>query len=103
MSSRGEEGRELSGVSLISSLLFLVAQSCPTLCNPMDCNLPAPLSVGFPSQEYWSGLSFPSPGDLPSPGIEPEPPAWQADSLLLSHQGSLLYKRTSPFLTALSW
>ena len=31
----------------------------------------APLSVGFPSQEYWSGLPFPTPGDLPDPGIEP--------------------------------
>ena len=30
-----------------------------------------PLSMGFPRQEYWSGLSFPSPGDLPDPGIEP--------------------------------
>ena len=35
----------------------------------------APLSVGFPRQEYWSGLPFPSPGDLPNPGIEPRSPA----------------------------
>ena len=35
----------------------------------------APLSVGFPRQERWSGLPFPSPGDLPDPGIEPEAPA----------------------------
>ena len=35
----------------------------------------APLSVGFPRQEYWSGLPFSSPGDLPDPGIEPEVPA----------------------------
>ena len=41
----------------------------------------APLSVGFPRQECWSGLPFPSPGDLPDPGIEPRPPALQADSL----------------------
>ena len=52
----------------------LVAQSCPTLCNPMDCVHPhatrqAPLSMGFPRQEYRSGLPFPSPGDLPV--IEP--------------------------------
>ena len=39
-------------------------------------------------QEYWSRLSLPPPGDLPDPGIEPESPALQADSLLLSHQGS---------------
>ena len=35
----------------------------------------APLSMGFSGQEYWSGLPFPSPGDLPDPGIEPTPPA----------------------------
>ena len=39
-------------------------------------------SMGFSRQDYWSGLSFPSPGDLPDPGIEPASPALQADSLL---------------------
>ena len=37
--------------------------------------------MGFPRQEYWSGLPFPSPGELPGPGIEPGSPALQADSL----------------------
>ena len=46
------------------------------------------LSVGFPRQEYWSGLPFPSPGDLPNLGIKPVTQHWQADSLPLSHQGS---------------
>ena len=41
----------------------------------------APLSLGFSREEYWSGLLFPSPGDLPDPGIEPASPAFQADSL----------------------
>ena len=41
----------------------------------------APLSMGFSRQEYWSGLPFPSPGDLPDPGIKPRPPALQADAL----------------------
>ena len=41
----------------------------------------APLSMGFSRQEYWSGLLFPSPGDLPDPGIEPGSPALQADAL----------------------
>ena len=41
----------------------------------------APLSMGFSRQEYWSGLPFPSPGDLPYPAIEPRSPALQADSL----------------------
>ena len=46
----------------------------------------APLSKKFSRQEYWSGLPFPSPGDLPDPGIKPVSPALQADSLPLSHQ-----------------
>ena len=41
----------------------------------------APLSMEFFRQEYWNGLPFPSPGDLPDPGIEPGSPALQADSL----------------------
>ena len=40
-----------------------------------------PLSMGFSRQEYWNGLPFPSPGDLPNPGIEPGSPALQADAL----------------------
>ena len=58
------------------------AQSCPTLRNPMDIVYQAPLSIGFSRQAYWSGLPFPSPGDLPNPGIESRSPASQADSLL---------------------
>ena len=41
----------------------------------------APLSMEFLRQEYWSGLPFPSPGDLPDPGVKPGFPALQADSL----------------------
>ena len=46
-------------------------QSYPTLCDHMDCSLQIPLSVGFSIQEYWTGLPFPSTGDLPDPGIQP--------------------------------
>ena len=63
-----------------------------TLCNP----------VGFSRQEYWSELLFPSPGDLPNPGIEPTSPvfpALQADSLPLSHQGSSISLVTLSCLT----
>ena len=70
-----------------------VAQSCPTLCDPIDYSLPGSSVLGFSRQEYWSGLLFPPPGDLPDPGIEPTPPialALQAYSLLMSHQGSPL-------------
>ena len=48
----------------------------------MDCSLPSSLSMGFSRQEYCSGLPFPSPGDLPDPGIKLQSPALQADSLL---------------------
>ena len=65
-----------------------VIRSCLTLYNPMDCTLQASPSMGFSRQEYWSGLSFPSPGHLPDPGTKPESPALQADSLPLNHQGS---------------
>ena len=47
-----------------------------------------PLSTGFSRPEYWSGLPFPSPGDLPDLGIEPRSPALQADSLPSELQGS---------------
>ena len=54
----------------------LVAKSCLTLCNPMDgSSHQAPLPMGFSRQEYWSGLPFPSPGDIPNLGIEPTSPA----------------------------
>ena len=53
----------------------LVAKSCPTFATPWTIALQVPLSVGFSRQEYWSGLAFPSPGDLPDPGIEPVSPA----------------------------
>ena len=57
-------------------------------CNPMDCMYVAhqvPLSMGFSRQDYWSGLPFPSPGDLPNPGTKPGFSALQADSLQLSY------------------
>ena len=46
--------------------------------TPWTVACQAPLSMGFPRQEYWSGLPFPSPGDLPSPGIEPTSPVFPA-------------------------
>ena len=49
--------------------------------------LQAPLSMEFSRQEYWSGLPFPSPGDLPDPGIKPRSPALQVDCLLSEPPG----------------
>ena len=69
--------------------------SCIRLfATPWTIARQAPLSMEFPGREYWSGLSCAPPGDLPNPGIEsssPVSPALQADSLLLSHQGSILF------------
>ena len=60
-------------------LLVLVTQSCPTV-TPLTVAHQAPLSMGFSRQEYYSGLPFHSPGDLPHPEIKPGSPAPQADS-----------------------
>ena len=49
--------------------------------TPWTVAYQAPLSMGFSRQEYWSGLPFPSPGDLPNTGIKPRSPALQADAL----------------------
>ena len=71
----------------------LVAQACPTLFKPMDNN-PAGSSVHtIPQARYWSGLLFPSPGDLPRPGIEPKSPCCRHTLYHLSHQGSLSMKQ----------
>ena len=64
-----------------------VAQSCPTLCDPMDSSLPGSRSMGFSRQEYRIGLPFPSPGDLPNPGIEHGPPELQTDALPSEMEG----------------
>ena len=82
--------RQLLCVSLIARVC---AQSAQLSVTPRTVGHQAPLSMGFPRQEYWSGLPFPPPGDLPDPGIEPESPAFSAlpeDSLPLSQWGSLL-------------
>ena len=56
--------------------------------TPWTVACQAPLSKGFSRQEYWTGLSFPSPEDLSDPEIGPGPPALQAESYLLSYEGS---------------
>ena len=75
----------LISVTIIKTLVKVkVTQSCLTLFYPMDCNLPVSSVLGILQDmtEYWSGLPFTSPGDLPNPGMEPRSPALQADSLL---------------------
>ena len=74
----------------------LVAQSCLTLAISWTVTHQAPLSMGFSRQEYWSGVPFPPPWDLPDPAIKPISPALQAVFYPLSHQGSpFLYRLIS--------
>ena len=72
---------------------YVRAQSCAT-ATPWTVAPQAPLSMGFPRQEYWSGLPFPPPGDLPNPGIKLRSVLcllhWQPDFLLFSQQGYYL-------------
>ena len=62
-----KKGKSLSCVQLLATSWTIAYQG--------------PLSMGFPRQEYWSGLPFPSPGDLPKPGIKPGSPVLRADTL----------------------
>ena len=78
------ENREGGRVFVVVYLL-----SCVRLfTTPWTVPCQASLSTEFSRQEYWSRLTFPSPGDLPNPGIKPESPVWQVDSLPLSYLGS---------------
>ena len=70
-------------------LMKVKSLSCVQLfATPWTIARQAPLSMGFCRQEHWRGLPFPSPGDLPDPGIKLMSPALQADSVPLSHVGS---------------
>ena len=72
-----------------------VAQLCLTICEPMDCSLQAPPSMGFSRQEYWSGLPFPSPRYLPEPGMNPHLPHCGQTLYHLNHQGIPLILKVS--------
>ena len=67
-----------------------VTQLRPVFATPWTVAYQAPPSMGFSRQEYWSGLPFSSPGDLPDPGIEPGSPALQADTLTSEPPGKPL-------------
>ena len=66
----------VKGVGIVNK-----AEIDATLATPWTVICQAPLSMGFSREEYWNGLPFPSPEDLPDPGTEPGSPALQADSL----------------------
>ena len=82
--------RGLAVIVLITESESEVAQLCLTLCDPWTVAYQAPLSMGFSRQEYWSGLPFPSPGDLPDPGIKPGSPRLEADALTSEPPGKPL-------------
>ena len=69
--------------------MCMPAQSCPTVCDPVDCSPPDFSVHRFSRQEYWSGWACPSPADLSDPGIKSRSAALQADSLL--SEPSLLF------------
>ena len=68
---------------------------------PRTIALLAPLSMEFSRPEYWSGYSFPSPRDLPDPGIKPRSPGLQADSLLPEPPGKPVYHQHAYQITQL--
>ena len=70
---------------------MLVVQLCPTFCDSTDCSHQASMSMEFSRQEYWTGLMFPSSGDLPHPEMEFVSVAFQADSLPSEPPGSPKY------------
>ena len=85
----------------------LFAQVCPTLCNHLDGSLLGSSVRGLLQAKILERTAITSPGDLPNPRVEPRSPAWEADSLLLGHQGrppwaaascSLLTVETNMFL-----
>ena len=78
---RGQVVSKIGNFQGYTITCVLLTQSCSTVCDPWTIACQASLSMEFPRQEYWSGLSFPSLGCIPNPGIEPESPELQADSL----------------------
>ena len=83
------------GAGLFEELPFLacgglVAKLCPTLATPWTVARHVPLSMGFSRQEYWSGLPFPSPRDLPDPGMNPGLLHFRKILYPVCYEGSLL-------------
>ena len=68
-------------------MYIYIAQSCPTLCGSWTVAYQSPLSIEFSRQEYWSRFPFPTPWDLPDPGIKSTSSTLQAESLPLERQG----------------
>ena len=82
------------------SILCMVwfSKLCLTLVTPWNITFWNPLAMGFPRQEYWSGLPFPSPGYLPNLEIEPKSPTLHTDSLRSEPPSKPLYMHSSLYL-----
>ena len=76
----------------------LVTKSCLTFCNTVDCSPPGSSVHGCPRQEYWNGLPFPSPRNLPDPGIEPQCPTLQVDPFTAEPVGKPMCVSTHTYL-----
>jgi len=91
LTSPHQDKNRCSLLSACEKWKVLVSQSCLILFDFMDYSCQAPLSMGFSRQEYWNGLPFPSPGDLPNLWIEPRSSALQVDSLPSETPGKPIY------------
>ena len=79
--------------SLVMVMVMVMVKSLSRVqlfATPWTVAYQAPPSMGFSRQEYWSGLPFPSPGDLPNPGIEPRSPALEANALTSATREALV-------------
>ena len=90
----------IESVSPALACRFFIAETCKwkslscvwRFATPRTVAYQAPQSMGFSRQEYWSGLPFPSPGDLPDPGIKPRSPTLQGDALPSEPPGKIMLK-----------
>ena len=97
-------GKVVVGTDLLTWFSFML-RSCVLVSHvllfvtPWITACQAPLSMGFSRQGYWSGFPFPSPGDLPKPGIEPGSPVLQADSLPSEPPGKPVFSKIHKFFS----
>ena len=86
---KGHQSNQIRAPLLGSHFTLVRSLSRVRLCDPKDYSLQAPLSMGFSRQEYWSGLLFPLPRDLPDPEIKPMSPALAGGFFITEPPGKL--------------
>ena len=100
--NKDDDGTYFTGLFWGWNVKVLVVQSCLTLCDPMDCSPRASSVHGFSRQRYWSGLPFPSPGDLPDSGMEPGSPALAGGFFTVWATRELTYNKCSVNISSFS-